>query len=278
MVVEIGSMMATSTVQHLLNVVIFGILTGYQLAILMVTSSVQHLLNVVISSIFTGYQLAINVFIFNIFNIVSRDVPCYDQPRCFVSKALHATSSSHSASYPDPPRARSKMDGTHICLARKLMRWLTALLCFVEEQYYTLERGNYTRHTCIFRYIPAATTPDTPAQELPAATNCRIASARGFPHGVTISIGSKSNDQVYLDHLLSESSEQEPEPTQKQAPEPELRATASAYSRATYSPLQHVAVQPKATQLETLKHTEACPSVRGDIKSLNISMGPDVHT
>ena len=36
------------------------------------------------------------------------------------------------------------------------MRWLTALLCFVEAQYDTLEKGNCTRHNCIFRYIPAA--------------------------------------------------------------------------------------------------------------------------
>ena len=83
-------------------------------------------------------------------------LPHYDQPRCFVPKAPHATSSSPSVSPPAPPRARDKMDGSHICTARELMRWLTALLCFVEAQYDTLEKGNCTRHNCIFRYIPAA--------------------------------------------------------------------------------------------------------------------------
>ena len=44
--------------------------------------------------------------------------------------------------------------------------------------------------------------------------------------------------------------------------------------------LKHAEVQPKETKLETMKHTKACLSVRGDIhvQSLIISMGPDDYT
>ena len=107
MVAETGYQMPTSPVEHLPIVVIFSIFIGYQMAI----------------------QMAINVVVFSIFNIVTRDVPYYDQSRCVVP---------------------------NIHTARELMRWLTALLCFVEAQYDTLEKGNCTRHNCIFRYIPAA--------------------------------------------------------------------------------------------------------------------------
>ena len=90
---------------------------GYQ----MPASSVEYLLDVVI---------------FSIFHIVTRDISYYDH-RCAVSNAPSA-----SAAPTAPPRARDKMDGTHICTARELMRWLTALLCFVDETYDTLEKGN----------------------------------------------------------------------------------------------------------------------------------------
>ena len=98
--------------------------TGYQ----MPTSAVAHLLIVVIFSI---------VYIF------TRDVPYYDH-RCVISNAPPLAPSSPSVSPPTPPRGRDKMDGTHICTARELMRWLTALLCFVDAKYDTLEKGNCT--------------------------------------------------------------------------------------------------------------------------------------
>ena len=93
------------------------------------TSSIEHLLIVII---------------FSIFHIVTLDVPYYDH-RCAVSNAPHAAPSVPSAAPTAPPRARDKMDGTHICTARELMRWLTALLCFVDETYDTLEKGNCQR-------------------------------------------------------------------------------------------------------------------------------------
>jgi hypothetical protein len=72
----------------------------------MTPSSVEHLLHAVIFSIFIGYQMAIqmaiNVVVFSIFNIVTRDVPHCDQPRCFVP---------------------------NICTARALMRWVIRLFC-----------------------------------------------------------------------------------------------------------------------------------------------------
>ena len=98
--------------------------TGYQ----MPASAVEHLLIVVIFSI---------VYIF------TRDVPYYDH-RCVISNAPPLAPSSPSVSPPTPPRGRDKMDGTHICTARELMRWLTALLCFVDAKYDTLEKGNCT--------------------------------------------------------------------------------------------------------------------------------------
>ena len=39
------------------------------------------------------------------------------------------------------------MDGTQVCTARELMSWLTALLCFVDAKYDTLEKGNCTAVT-----------------------------------------------------------------------------------------------------------------------------------
>ena len=80
MVVENGSQMTPSSVEHLPHAVIFSIFIGYQMAI----------------------QMAINVVVFNIFNIVTRDVPHCDQPRCFVP---------------------------NICTARALMRWVIRLFC-----------------------------------------------------------------------------------------------------------------------------------------------------
>ena len=58
------------------------------------------------------------------------------------------------------------MDGTHICTASELMRWLNALLCFVDAKYDTLDKGH-----------------------------CR--GSKSNDHG------SKSKDQLYLDYLLS---------------------------------------------------------------------------
>ena len=99
---------------------------GYQ----MLASSVEHLLDVVI---------------FSIFHIVTRDVPYYMYDhRCVVSDAPNATQSSPSVSPRTPPRGRDKMDGAHIWTVSELMRWLTALLCFIDAKYDTLDKGNCT--------------------------------------------------------------------------------------------------------------------------------------
>ena len=94
----------------------------------MPASSVEHLPDVVI---------------FSIFHIVTRDVPYYDH-RCVVSDAPHATQLPPSVSPPTPPRGRDKMDGAHIWTASELMRWLTALFCFIDAKYDTLDKGNCT--------------------------------------------------------------------------------------------------------------------------------------
>ena len=231
----------------------------------MTPSSVEHLLHAVIFSIFIGYQMAIqmaiNVVVFSIFNIVTRDVPHCDQPRCFVPnictaralmrwvirlfcqspdmgdcdyKDLHdqvsgwhlnkmatAVFSSIPSGAHDPMfngrsdllQSCSIMAHSPVglpqgsCLytsARELMRWLTALhvLCFVEAQYDTLEKGNCTRYNCKFRYIPAATTPDAPAQEPAAATNhlvytlrrgYRLHSPVGLPRGLCLYTSAESS-------------------------------------------------------------------------------------
>ena len=72
--------------------------------------SAAYLLNVIILGIFS------------IFRIVTRAVTSYGQ---------HAASSSPLFSPPNPPRLHGKM-GTHLCSARKLMRWLLALFCFID--------------------------------------------------------------------------------------------------------------------------------------------------
>ena len=81
--------------------------TGYQMS----TSSVEHLLIVII---------------FGIFHIVTRDVhvPYNYDHRCVVYTAPHAAPLSSSVSPTAPPRGRDA-----------LMRWLIALLCFIEEKY-----------------------------------------------------------------------------------------------------------------------------------------------
>ena len=91
--------------------------TGYQMS----TSSVEHLLIVII---------------FGIFHIVTRDVhvPYNYDHRCVVYTAPHAAPLSSSVSPTAPPRGRDA-----------LMRWLIALLCFIEEKYDTLEQGTCTR-------------------------------------------------------------------------------------------------------------------------------------
>ena len=115
----------------------------------MTPSSVGHLPSVVIFSIFTGYQLAIqmeiNVVAFSIFHIATRDVPHYDQPRCFVPipSGAHDPNSMFNGRS-DLPQSCSIMAHSPVgllqgsCLytsARELMRWLTALhvLCFVKH-------------------------------------------------------------------------------------------------------------------------------------------------
>jgi hypothetical protein len=81
-----------------------------------------------------GYHL-LNVVISSIFHIATRDVLYYDHRGCVVSNAPHATQSPPSVSPPAPPRACHTMD--------QLIRWLIALLSFIEEKYYTLKKGNY---------------------------------------------------------------------------------------------------------------------------------------
>ena len=125
---------ATSSSEHVLNVIIFSILnivtrdassspslspptlprahgkiegTISASPARLVMSLAEHWLNVIIT--------------FSIFNIVSRDVTHYAQ---------RAGLSSHSFPPPAPARAHGRIEGTHLCTARAIMRWLTALLCF----------------------------------------------------------------------------------------------------------------------------------------------------
>jgi hypothetical protein len=104
---------------------------GYQ----MPASSVEHLLTVVI---------------FSLFHIVIRDVPHYDYRRV-VSNATRATKSSPSVSPPGVLHSAPTISASlhvawlatssaehllnvTICSTCKLMRWLFALLCFIDTE------------------------------------------------------------------------------------------------------------------------------------------------